>query len=413
MGVLITLCILLLISYIFDLTFSKTKVPSVILLLFLGWLVKQITVLFKINTPDLTAVLPILGTVGLILIVLEGALELQFAPSKVGIIVKSFLGAFISLLGLSFLLAYFLSIFGYYNFLDNVLNSIPLCVISSAIAIPSVRNLSRQEQEFVIYESSFSDILGVLLFNFFELNRTITLGAFANVTFEFVVMLIISIFATLGLAFLLKKIEHHVKYVPIVLLIVLIYAISKIFHLPALVFILIFGLVISNFEDFRNIKLFEKIYSEEFCNETRKFRDLIWEGTFLVRSLFFLLFGFMIETSEAFNLKTLPFALGFLLVVFLFRAVQLKLSRVSLHPLVFVAPRGLITILLFLSISQDRLVPFVNKSFIVQVIVISAFIMMFGIMSYKPESNLETSIVVNDESLMEQTQNTKEKSKKC
>jgi len=82
-AIIITICTLLLIAYIFDLTSSKTKVPSVILLLLLGWLVQQGSLLFKINIPDLTALLPILGTVGLILIVLEGSLEFTLPDGAV------------------------------------------------------------------------------------------------------------------------------------------------------------------------------------------------------------------------------------------------------------------------------------------------------------------------------------------
>lgn len=80
--IIITFCILLLVAYAFDLTSSKTKVPSVILLLVLGWLVKQLTVWFDIEIHDLTPILPILGTIGLILIVLEGSLELELNKSK-------------------------------------------------------------------------------------------------------------------------------------------------------------------------------------------------------------------------------------------------------------------------------------------------------------------------------------------
>jgi hypothetical protein len=43
----------------------------------LGWIVKQTAVFWGINLPDLKPLLPILGTVGLILIVLEGGLELE------------------------------------------------------------------------------------------------------------------------------------------------------------------------------------------------------------------------------------------------------------------------------------------------------------------------------------------------
>jgi hypothetical protein len=67
--------------YLFDLT-ARTKIPSVILLLLLGWMVRD-NLLFDINLPDLTATLPVLGTIGLILIVLEGSLELELNRSKV------------------------------------------------------------------------------------------------------------------------------------------------------------------------------------------------------------------------------------------------------------------------------------------------------------------------------------------
>ena len=80
--IIITFCVLLLIAYVFDLTSSKTKIPSVILLLILGWSVKQLTIMLGIQLPDFSPILPVLGTVGLVLIVLEGALELELNKSK-------------------------------------------------------------------------------------------------------------------------------------------------------------------------------------------------------------------------------------------------------------------------------------------------------------------------------------------
>ncbi|MBK8723784.1 MAG: hypothetical protein IPL95_16470 [Saprospiraceae bacterium] len=76
--IIITLSILLLLAYVFEISSSKTKIPSVILLLLLGFFVKQISQSFNIIIPDLNPILPTIGTVGLILIVLEGALELEF-----------------------------------------------------------------------------------------------------------------------------------------------------------------------------------------------------------------------------------------------------------------------------------------------------------------------------------------------
>jgi len=45
-------------------------------------------------------------------------------------------------------------------------SAIPLAIISSAVAIPSAAGLLKQDREFVVYESTFSDILGIMIFNY-------------------------------------------------------------------------------------------------------------------------------------------------------------------------------------------------------------------------------------------------------
>ena len=69
--IVIAVCVLLLLAYVFDITASKTKIPSVILLLLLGYASAQGSKLLGIEIPDLSVILPVLGTIGLILIVLE------------------------------------------------------------------------------------------------------------------------------------------------------------------------------------------------------------------------------------------------------------------------------------------------------------------------------------------------------
>jgi potassium/hydrogen antiporter len=384
---IITFCVLLLIAYIFDLTSSKTKVPSVILLLLLGWSVRQLTIWLEIQLPDFSSVLPILGTIGLILIVLEGSLELELNKSKLGLIKRSLFGALIPMIALAFLLAFAFSYFGQFGLKDSLTNAIPFCVISSAIAIPSVRNLSSKNKEFVIYESSLSDILGVLIFNFLALNETINTASFGHFALQLFIITFVSLIATIGLSFLLSKIEHHIKFVPIILMVVLIYAVSKIYYLPGLIFILLFGLSIGNLDELKRFKWIEKFKPDELIKEVNKFKELIIEGAFLVRALFFLLFGYLIEITEVVNTDTLLWALGIVFFIFTFRTIQLKLSKLPLQPLLFVAPRGLITILLFLSIEPTHTISLVNKSLIIQVIILTALLMMFGLMTNKPKTD--------------------------
>ena len=382
--IIITFCVLLLIAYVFDLTASKTKIPSVILLLLLGWAVRQLTLILDIHLPDFSPILPVLGTIGLILIVLEGSLELELNKSKFGLIRKSFFGALVPMIALAFLLAFAFRYFGHFGLKDSLTNAIPFCVISSAIAIPSVRNLSSHNKEFVIYESSLSDILGVLIFNFLALNETIDRFSFGNFGLQLLIITVVSFIATIGLSFLLSKIEHHIKFVPIILFVVLIYAVSKIYHLPGLIFILLFGLSIGNLDELKRFKWIEKFKPDELNKEVNKFKELTIEAAFLIRALFFLLFGYLIETSEVLNADTFIWALAIVFFIFAFRLIQLKLSKLPLQPLLFVAPRGLITILLFLSIEPTHTISLVNKSLITQVIILTALLMMFGLMANKP-----------------------------
>ena len=378
--VIVFICLLLLLSYLFDISSARTRIPSVILLLFLGWIVRQTTIMLKISIPDLNPVLPVLGTIGLILIVLEGALELEINMAKVGVIGKALLLALIPMLLLLFVIAGVFYFFQVVEFKTALLNALPFCVISSAIAIPSVRNLSPIKKELVIYESSFSDIIGVLLFNFIAINNTFNGHIFFRFGSQLIVIVIGSFILVLMLSFLLSRISHHITYTPIILLVILIYAVSKQFHLPGLIFILVFGLFLGNTEEFKRFKIFEQFRPQKLEAEVVKFKDITYEVTFLVRSLFFLLFGYLMETDELLDLGSLPWSCGIVISIYLIRWVTLKVFKLPATELLFVAPRGLITILLFISILPDQRMPVVGKSLVIQTIVLSVLVMMFGLM---------------------------------
>lgn len=381
--IIIIICILLLVAYLFDLTSARTKIPSVILLLVLGWACRQATDFFSYEIPDLTRLLPVLGTLGLILIVLEGALELDLNKSKLPLIKKSFLSSFLSMAILSFIFSYAIFYFTSNSISVSLINAIPLSIVSSSVAISSARNLSKGNKEFIIYESSFSDILGVLFFNFMVLNTYINFQAFLQFGMQVLIIIVISFIATFSLSFLLRKIDHPIKHAPIVILIILIYAISEIYHLPALIFILFFGLFLNNVDEMKNWKWIKKLNPYEFNKEVVRFRDIVTEGAFLIRAFFFTLFGFSFETREILNIQTFGLALIVFSLIVITRALILRITKQPIFPLVFVAPRGLITILLFFAIPPSQSILFVNKSLVIQVIILTVLFMMFGLMMSK------------------------------
>jgi len=390
--ILIVLPLLIIFSYLFDIISRKTKFPAVILLMFTGIIIRTGTTLYGFTEFGfLENLIPVLGTVGLILIVLEGALELDIKRDKLPVILKGFFAAGIILV-LNVLGVYLL----FYHFLGighqaAVIFAIPLSIISSAVAIPSSASLFERDKEFVVYESTFSDILGIMLFNYairqFETNQTmISMESIVGLGLQIIGVIVVSLFITYCLFQLLQKIEHHVKFFLILALLVLVYALGKFFHLPALVTIFIFGLFLSNVKTLLPDFMKRNLDLEETKKGLHEFHILTAESTFLVKTFFFLFFGFSINLSEFTTID--PFLYGLLIfsVMFGIRYVFFTTTTFKFKPspLVFISPRGLISILLFLQIKEipfmDGIITVIDERVLLVVILASMLIMTQGTM---------------------------------
>ncbi|PSR10353.1 MAG: sodium:proton antiporter [Candidatus Arcticimaribacter sp.] len=400
LSILIVLPLLVVFSYLFDAIARKTKFPSVILLMFTGIIIRAITNLYGFTDfAFLDKLIPVLGTVGLILIVLEGALELDIKREKLPVILKGFFAAALILI---------LNIIAVSWAFENILNlehktaiifAIPLAIISSAVAIPSAAGLLNREKEFVVYESTFSDILGIMIFNYairqFESNQTlISAESIVALGLQIIGVIVVSLIITYLLFQLLQKIEHHVKFFLILALLVLVYAFGKFFHLPALVTIFIFGLFLSN------VKALLPGFMQRYLdlNQTEKglheFHILTAESTFLVKTFFFLFFGFSISLVE-FSSVT-PFIYGVLIfgIMLLIRYLYFIATtfKIKPSPLVYMSPRGLISILLFLQIKEVTFIntaaSIIDEQVLLVVILASMLMMTLGTMK-KPNQNPE------------------------
>lgn len=391
-GIIIIICIIFLLSYFFDLSSKFTKIPSVILLIALGFGAAQISKYFNFDILPLNDVLPILGTIGLILIVLNESLELELNKNNLPTIKKSLIAAVLPMLISSVLIAFVFYHFIEANWLKSIVNALPLAIISSAVAIPSVHHLSKSIKEFVIFESSISDIIGVVIFNFFIFQESFTVSDIFVFIGQIVLMLFISFAASLLLSWLLYKMDHKVKFAPILVLVILFYELSKIYHLPALIFILLFGLFLANLNMFTKYKLIKLVHAEVLEKEIIQLHRIVSEGTFLIRTMFFVVFGYLIDTASLLKLETLKWTLITLCIIYIIRAIQLRLLKLPMSPLLFVAPRGLITILLFLSIPFALQMQAINTSLILQVILLSVFIMMLGMFFYKEKKDEENEV---------------------
>ena len=388
--ILFVLPLLIIFSYLFDSYARKTKFPAVILLMLTGIIIRLISSLYGFNDFSfLDNLVPVIGTIGLILIVLEGALELEISIEKLPVILKGFFAAFIILVINIFALTFvFNGILGM-NYMNSVIYSIPLSIISSAVAIPSAASLLNHEKEFVVYESTFSDILGIMIFNYVikqykNDNPLISSESIISLIIQIIGVIVISLIITYLLFRLIQKIEQKVKFFLILALLILVYAFGKLFHLPALVTIFIFGIFLSNVRVLLPKFLRENLNLEQNKKELSEFHVLTAESTFIVRTFFFLFFGFSVNLENF--LSFYPFIYGFLifLTMFIIRYLYLGLTSFKLNPspLVFMGPRGLISILLFLQIKDLDFVnisdSIIDEKVLLIVILSSMLAMLFG-----------------------------------
>ncbi len=392
-SLLLILSILVLISYLFEVISPRTKIPSVLLVLSLGISIKQLLIYLAIPAPILDHVLPLLGTIGLILIVFEGALELPVDRTNVPMIRKSVLSSLISLILTSACIAFFFKIAFAATLQQGMLYAIALSVISSAIAVPTARLFSKEQSSFIVFESSFSDIIGVLLFNFFLLNEKITPMSGVNFILQIFFSLIISILGTAVLVFLLNNLKHKIRFIPIIAVMLIMYAVAKHFHLSALILVLVMGLFLANAEKFAQQLNRFKLNPQRLLTEVKKLEEIIAELTFVIRVSFFLLFGYTMNIEELFNPNTALLASVVVMAIVFFRAMLLWILKLPWFPYLFIAPRGLITLLLFMSVPLTLVIPQISKGFITQVVVMSILIMMIStVFSPKKNKSLGSSL---------------------
>lgn len=391
--ILIALSVLVIISYLFNIISDRLKVPSVILLIGSGILFKIGADLIKFDFPVSRTVLEILGVMGLILIVLEGSLDLKITTDKRQIIKKSFLAAtlmlFTTTLAIALILGYTFDI----SFKQALPYAVAMGVISSAIAIPSVNKLEPNKKDFIIYESSFSDIIGIMLFNYViseELFSFVTVGAFFG---NLVLICLISIICTLLVLLLFKYLKGHIKVFLILSILILVYSLSKQLHLPSLFFILVFGLVLNNAEPYLQGWFKNHLHPEKLLEVNLELKTMTAELAFLIRTFFFLLFGFSIDISLIIMEPVMLTGTLVIVIILAIRYLFLRfISKTNIFPELFIAPRGLITIILFYSIPSYLTTDKFNEGVLSFVILGSGLIMMFGLIFSKKKINSKNEL---------------------
>lgn len=381
--ILITLSLLVICSYLFDLLAKRTKVPAVIMLLLSGIGLQYAAGYLNLNLSFLPAILPVLGTVGLILIVLEGALELDFSREKIAETRKAFFAALVILVATTAGITFLFKNYTQAPFMQCFLNAVPYSVISSAIAIPSVANLVSSKKEFIIYESSFSDILGITLFNFALTNDKITGYSVLTLGSDILITILLSAASCLLLLYLMKNIYHHIKFFLILAIIILIYATGKEFHFPTLFIVLAFGLLVNNAWSVKWPWFKKYFIYHDLPADLHQMKQLSAESAFIARTFFFVIFGLSMNVGNLADPVVLYIGIPVVGIIYLVRYLYLRLALKKFMPEFFVAPRGLISILLLFSIPVEQRLTSIGDGVMFLVILFTGLMIVAGLMGMR------------------------------
>lgn len=385
----IAISLIIIVSYFFNVIAKKTNVPSVLLLIGLGIGLSQAIVAFNMEEVNLFPILEVLGIVGLIMILLEGALDLELKKEKAKLILQSLFVSLTGIVGCSAAIAFVLNYFLIDDFYTALIYAVPLSIISSAIIIPSVANLPDKKREFMLYDSTFSDIIGIIAFTVMVEVGTASEGV-ENVALQQVASLLLSVVLAFVLSYVLvwlfQKIKTNVKLFLLIAVILLLYSVGELLHLSALIIVLVFGLVLNNHRIFFRGFLKRLIEPDQVKGVYESFHTLTMETAFVVRTFFFVIFGMTIVLSSLLSSEVALIALAVAGAAYLIRLIALKLFVWNgFKTLIFIAPRGLITILLFFNIPAEMQVAAFEPGILLYVILITSVVMSVALITSKKE----------------------------
>ena len=397
--IIIAASIIIILSYIFNRLADRSNIPSVLMLIILGIVSRESVIFFGLDKTSILRtfsdikLLEILGTLGLILIVLEASLELKIERSKLNLVLKSFLIALSGMLLSMFAIAgIFHFSFDSFDWITSLVYATPLSIISSAIVIPSIVNLSKEKEEFHIYESTFSDILGIMAFYFLvglseSENNALAVGDFS---IGLIVTVVTSVALSYILIYIFQNLETKIKLFLMISVLFLLFSVGKLMHLSSLLIILIFGMVLNNSNVFFAGVLRKHLKPIALENIKEAFLMITKESAFVVRTFFFVIFGFSISLISLFDLTAALVSLFVVIAIYVTRFSSFfAFDRKDIKQPVYIAPRGLITLLLFYSIPEHVKEESFNSAILLFVIIATSLIMTYGLVKNSNEKGEE------------------------
>jgi len=154
--------------------------------------------------------------------------------------------------------------------------------------------------------------------------------------------------------------------------------------------VLSFGLLLNNADQIRTPWFRKYFLYPTFDFDLKQLFQLSAESAFLMRTFFFVLFGF---SMDVYQLQSLPLLLsggGILLAVYLIRFIYIKLvSHTDMMPELVLIPRGLISVLLYYNLPKELKIKGVETGLLFMVILGTSIVMSLGLFFSKKTADIK------------------------
>ncbi|MFZ0912329.1 MAG: cation:proton antiporter [Candidatus Korobacteraceae bacterium] len=343
--------VLLVVAYIANRLSRLTRVPDLVVLLLIG--VTLGPILHWVRPAMFQGAIDILGTLALILILFAGGAELRlqqaarYAPAALLLMIVSYglsLGL-IALMGRALL---------HLQWSDCVLLGAALGCTSGTIVIPALEQISTPESVKITLtlESTMGEVIAVLLIGSLlnaDVSHSLLFGVAADFSRHIVIALLLGVLAGAIWSRLWPLLASHPNANIANLGVVFgVYALARYVGGSGLLAVLIFGITLANLPR-----------TPHMARQGARLLAFHAELSFLVRSFFFVLLGFVAEFVSRKYL--LPIA-GILAALLLARFLAMQTSRWAVRDvarretelLFWMLPRGLVTAVLALAIVSAR-----------------------------------------------------------
>ncbi|GIU68770.1 MAG: hypothetical protein KatS3mg002_0006 [Candidatus Woesearchaeota archaeon] len=309
--VLLGIGIILFLGYLAEFLFKKTKIPDVLILILIGFIIGP-HVLNYFNPKSISEYAPIFTTFTLLFLLFEGGIKLNIKTIIEGTI-KTLNMTLINFFISSILISLLMLIAGF-NILISLLTGFILGGISSAFVIPIVNNLEikKETKSILTLESALTDVLCIVFaFSIMEIITSKSVNIISSIKTLLLLFLIAGIIGIIaGLIWIFIVTAVFKMNTPIMLTIayvILVYVISELIGGNGAIATLFTGITLNNSKDITR-KILLLFYQND--KETEEIHGVIAithrDSNFYEQVSFFLKTFFFVYIGVLFNVENIP-----------------------------------------------------------------------------------------------------------